>query len=743
MPNIIYVGTKPIIKSLDGSQMYAQNLTKAFDGYKTDEDVTLQCQGNVQVKTNKIALLFSSKLFQKIFETNCDSNINLLQGYDIICPDFNPEAMAKVLELINTGTTELSLDVELRTGMISIIQSLQINIQLEPANYIQMTSRNKADKQESLLQFMDDVSDKIKMTSQKMLKKCDKSQMTSPKMAEACDQIKMAESVPSQEMFEFNELPGRLIKLPKSSTDTEVNEIITKLSMPYSCEYCDKRFHLFIDLKQHMKKHQNKSKLYESASLAEQQQEQQMEDDEQEIVNLEDDADIQVKEESSLPCPFCDESFTNLMSYDEHIEKHSDEHGSSQDQIEKTVVDVEASDIEIEMTNKTEKIWLETSGQDLTCDTEQNHGSVSIRCPLCKARKKKFTHLLSHMAACHYKKEISQYAAKTQRKCQMCKIDFRTYSHLMSHLVSGNHNLLDKIVPKEMVETLKEIKAVLNRKPVNKDRKNGLRNIRRRRELIFNMGKDKMDVTDTNKIHVSQILEIPEDETSTRTQSDLEGSSSNGQSYKCPFCPKTETHYTDLQNHVAKEHFANEMSIEKSQGQCYFCGESYKSQDTLVSHIVQKHQFLKKNLSDEDFQKMDKSSCAVLRDKKSQMKYPEEQPYEEGEEDEVEELSVIESPHNTFGNKRLNKILKCPICHCRKPTFSHLKVHIGIVHCKEEVGKLVNRDTLGCNLCPKTFKNMTFVLSHLLKKHTVLNRILPTELLKKLEDMNGHSLILK
>ena len=125
------------------------------------------------------------------------------------------------------------------------------------------------------------------------------------------------------------------------------------------------------------------------------------------------------------------------------------------------------------------------------------------------------------------------------------------------------------------------------------------------------------------------------------------------------------------------------------------------------------------------------------------MKYPEEQPYEEGEEDEVEELSVFESPHNTFGNKRLNNILKCPICHCRKPTFSHLKVHIGIVHCKEEVGKLVNRDTLGCNLCPKTFKNMTFVLSHLLKKHKVLNRILPTELLKKLEDMNGHSLIFK
>ena len=505
MQNIIHIGAKPKFKSLDGSKIYAQNLTKAFDGYKSVEDVTLHCQGNVQVKTNKIALLFTSKLFQKIFETNRDSNINPLQGYDIICPDFNPDAMAKVLELINTGTTKLSLDVELRTGIISIIQSLQINIKLEAQNYMEMKPGNRADEHESLEQFMDDVKDKINMMS----KKCDKSQMTSPKIAEACDQIKIAESLPSQKRFELIELPER----PKSSTDTEVNAIINKLSMPYSCEYCDLRFHMFIGLKQHMKKH---PKLDESASLAKQKH-QQMENDQQEIVNLEDDADIQIEEESSLPCPFCDESFTNLMSYDVHVRKHSDEHISSQDHSEKSLPDVEASDIEIDMTNKTEKIWLETSGQDQTCDTDQNDESVSIKCPLCKAWKHKFTHLRTHMAAIHYKKEISQYAAKSQRICQMCKTDFRSYSHLVSHLVSGNHNLLDKIVPKEMVETLKEIKAVFN----NKDRKKcdqDLRNIRRRRELNFNIDNDEMDVT-----HVSQILDIPEDETSTRTQPNLVG----------------------------------------------------------------------------------------------------------------------------------------------------------------------------------------------------------------------------
>ena len=65
MPNIIHVRAKT--RLLEGSKFYTQNLTNAFEGYKSDEDVTLHCQGNSLVKTNKIAFFFSSKLFQKIF----------------------------------------------------------------------------------------------------------------------------------------------------------------------------------------------------------------------------------------------------------------------------------------------------------------------------------------------------------------------------------------------------------------------------------------------------------------------------------------------------------------------------------------------------------------------------------------------------------------------------------------------------------------------------------------------------
>ena len=94
---------------------------------------------------------------------------------------------------------------------------------------------------------------------------------------------------------------------------------------------------------------------------------------------------------------------------------------------------------------------------------------------------------------------------------------------------------------------------------------------------------DKIDLIDANEADESQILGISEDEGNTRSQPDSECGSSNVQFYKCPFCPKTEPYYSNLKNHVAKAHFAKEMSIDKSQKQCYFCGKSFTTRNNLVN----------------------------------------------------------------------------------------------------------------------------------------------------------------
>ena len=84
-----------------------------------------------------------------------------------------------------------------------------------------------------------------------------------------------------------------------------------------------------------------------------------------------------------------------------------------------------------------------------------------------------------------------------------------------------------------------------------------------------------------------------------------------------------------------------------------------------------------------------------------------------GAEDTKENLPEIKSQNKTSGNKPCT-ILECPICNCRKRTLNHLKVHIGAVHYKDEVRKLINKDTLGCNLCNKTFKWMPHVVIEIL-----------------------------
>ena len=275
MPKIIQVEANIKFRLHQDSKSYTQNLNKAFDGYKSYDDVTLHCQGQVQMKTNKFALIFSSKLFKKIFETSCDCN-NLLQEYDILCPDFNPDSVAKVLELVNSGTTDLSIyDVELRTGMISIIQSLQIDINLPvthdniPKTSPKLTDLN--DKRKN----MDPVTDKFEVFAQYKAEKCDKI----PMIVETTDKIEMAKScdieMTSHKTLEMIDAQEKFTEMPKSSTDSEMNEIITKLQMPYSCEYCDKRFHVSIGLQKHLKKHLSKSKKQdESAVLVEQQQHQ-------------------------------------------------------------------------------------------------------------------------------------------------------------------------------------------------------------------------------------------------------------------------------------------------------------------------------------------------------------------------------------------------------------------------------------------------------------------------------------
>ena len=63
--------------------------------------------------------------------------------------------------------------------------------------------------------------------------------------------------------------------------------------------------------------------------VEQQKQQQQMENDEQNIFDQEEKVNSQDFEESSRLCPFCDECFTNMKSYDVHVKSLTEDSSSN------------------------------------------------------------------------------------------------------------------------------------------------------------------------------------------------------------------------------------------------------------------------------------------------------------------------------------------------------------------------------------------------------------------------------
>ena len=151
--------------------------------------------------------------------------------------------MAKVLELINSGATELSSDyVQLQTGMTSIIQTFQINIIQEPTrnDNNSMASPNMKDvrnKQEKMSQNMDDVTDSNNITEQKISQTNVTLKVSSQNMTEKQDKIQMTsqkfDEIGIYETFDVTKMTAqKMIEIPRMFTnlpDNEINEINTEL----------------------------------------------------------------------------------------------------------------------------------------------------------------------------------------------------------------------------------------------------------------------------------------------------------------------------------------------------------------------------------------------------------------------------------------------------------------------------------------------------------------------------------
>ena len=91
-------------------------------------DVTFHFGHGVKVKTNKLLLAKSSRLFGQLFELNCACATWLRVSHDVICPDISPDAVMTLLELLHLGSAKLkSSDPEIMSDVQQVAKIFQID----------------------------------------------------------------------------------------------------------------------------------------------------------------------------------------------------------------------------------------------------------------------------------------------------------------------------------------------------------------------------------------------------------------------------------------------------------------------------------------------------------------------------------------------------------------------------------------------------------------------------------------
>ena len=90
-------------------------------------DVTFHFGHGVKIKTNKLLMAKSSKLFWQLFELNCGCASWLSIQYDVVCPDVSPEAVKVLLDLLHLGSARVnSSDPDILDQVVQAAELFQL-----------------------------------------------------------------------------------------------------------------------------------------------------------------------------------------------------------------------------------------------------------------------------------------------------------------------------------------------------------------------------------------------------------------------------------------------------------------------------------------------------------------------------------------------------------------------------------------------------------------------------------------
>ena len=681
----------------DGTKLYRQCLTEAFENFNYRSDITIYCQNKRRVKASKISFFFSSKLFSKIIG---ESETKEFQDYDVLCPDFDPDSMAKVIELINTGSTKLSMTGDtVYKGMIDIIQCLQINIQLKDKTLSESALNNPAPIKVDLNNNSARLHELPKMTQ-----KVDS--LLKPEIPNTDDNIDLPGIMENKKSASvYND--SAYFEIEEENKKVEKGSYI----LPYSCQTCDRKFQLLIACQRHERKHITIAKTKESTSIEKLQLQQNYE----EVFNEQDTADttIQIETEDLEKmdpyyfCPFCNETFSEYESFNMHFQTHSDCKNSSGNQNDVSTRDEnELGQKYVILEPKINKAPNQDALIQVQFKGKYKRNAIkekSFICPVCQSGKTTNAHLLTHMATNHCREEIDLHYDRTQRECRMCGKQSKNYNHLVSHLVT-THQFLAQVLPTSLLKKLHNAKIL------------GLQYNRMKPTLLMEK-QSEMAVTDYWEDDDDRQMEEPG--LNSERRSNVSGSTLKQQQQ--PKNGLTSKHEQNTSSLLLKQ---DQIALNKSQNMSALNNKKNVSHSSLKQGKIMEQ----RNWSDNEYVPESKLKQRKIKHKRKFSAYN-------------KSLEMSENESQQFVNpsrcSKLKRIYKCPICQIIKTSYSHLKVHIGINHYRKQIQQFYDKNSTHCMICDCTFKNTPHLESHLINRHRILKEILTDELNQKLEEISS------
>ena len=393
MPNIKFLGQySPHSKGHMKEQVQALGRLNSNTIYA---DVIFHCKSKRMFTSSKLLLAHCSQFLSTIFTPGSDLDIFQPVTYTFLCPGFEPTAMYKVMEILNTGQTLLQVqDAKLYQDICFILKSLQIDINLtDPGIWNHSFQHQNLDP---------NIMPEYEHTPTQSLSSTTRWSNSGTASHSFGIPTPLLEDYTTSNHTNVSTLPIKSIYLEHTnykttpihsvntnqsvniSADTYTSTLMRptdtskKFLKHYLCKICDKDFQFSISYEKHMKKH-GVIKSKKSADL---------------------DNDLQILKENLSGCSI----------------------------------------------NELANLSATHSGQKSVESAQSSDSSTSICCQLCPAVRKYPQDMKFHYALSHFSEKFEEYFVQNKGACKFCSKIFLNRTQQIGHLLSV-HKFVQNLIP--------------------------------------------------------------------------------------------------------------------------------------------------------------------------------------------------------------------------------------------------------------------------------------------------------